>query len=831
MADSDLDLFQATLASIGDAVIATDRQCRVLLINAAAQDLTGCSGDQAKGQPVAEVMRLSDRLGGGRIANPADQVLRSGQIAQLPSPTVLLAAGDREIFIDGTAAPIRDDAGNLRGVVLTFRDDSQNRRAEDRLSNSELRYRLIGQAANDAIWDWDLVINRVVWNEGLQSKFGYPPNDVGEDASWWVRQQAERRLRYQHDLTRAITDNATTAIFMMDDASRCTFMNPAAEAMTGFAFAEVDGEILHDLIHHTRPDGSPYPMPQCPLDRALPEHLEVRNHEDLFFRKNGESFPVICNARVIHENQVPVGTVIEVRDVTEERAVAETIRQSEANFRQLAEAMPQMVWIARADGHVEYFNDRWYDHFGTSPDQSLGDGWITVLHPDDRASTLQRWTTALAGGQSYQTEYRLRGRDGQYRWFLGRGVPVCDDTGGVQRWFGTCTDIDEAKRLQEELRAVAARLSEADRRKDEFLATLAHELRNPLAPIRMGLEVMKLGGQGTAALQEIRETMERQTQQLITLVDDLLDVSRITQGKLRLRRCEVMIAEVVRSAVEASRPWIDEAGHRLNVSVPREPIGLHADPNRLAQVISNLLNNAVKYTPGGGQIELSVRPIAGNVEIVVRDDGIGIPAEMQRRVFEMFAQINGPLEKGYVGLGIGLTLVRSLVEMHGGTIAVHSEGEGRGSEFTVRLPIATPPPPRDDVSRNDDPGPSQAAAQPPRRRVLVVDDNQAAANMLAMVVKMLGNEVRTAGDGQQAIEVAAEYLPEVVLMDIGMPRLNGYEAARHIRQQSWGGAMLLVALTGWGQEEDRQRTRDAGFDHHLVKPADPATLKSLLRQR
>ncbi len=377
----------------------------------------------------------------------------------------------------------------------------------------------------------------------------------------------------------------------------------------------------------------------------------------------------------------------------------------------------------------------------------------------------------------------------------------------------------------ERLRELADRLSEADRRKDEFLATLAHELRNPLAPIRTGLEVMKLAKDDPATIEEIRCTMERQTNQLVMLVDDLLDVSRISKGKLELRKCRVKLADVVQSAVEASRPFIVEFNHELTVAIPEQPIFLDADPNRLAQVLSNLLNNSTKYTPEGGRIRLSSEQQGSDVVISVEDNGLGIPSTMLERIFEMFAQIDRPHEKGYTGLGIGLSLVKSLVEMHAGRIEVYSEGTGKGSVFSVRLPILHEPSGEDCAPSHSDGSPQKTTN---KRKVLVVDDNKAAATMLSMVVRMLGNDVRKAHDGKEGIEVAEEFMPDVILMDIGMPKMNGYDAARHIRRQPWSNGMMLVALTGWGQEEDKIKTKDAGFDHHLVKPAEPAAIQNLL---
>jgi CheY-like chemotaxis protein/anti-sigma regulatory factor (Ser/Thr protein kinase) len=295
---------------------------------------------------------------------------------------------------------------------------------------------------------------------------------------------------------------------------------------------------------------------------------------------------------------------------------------------------------------------------------------------------------------------------------------------------------------------------------------------------------------------------------------------------LELRTRRVSLTEVVQSAVEATRPLIDEAGHEFTLTLPGENVELQADPNRLAQVFSNLLNNACKYTPRGGKIALIAERSEGAVEVTVRDNGLGIPRDMQREVFEMFAQIDRPLERADKGLGIGLTLVKQLVEMHGGTVAVQSDGAGLGSAFSVRLPISIAPAKAEPSSAAR----SEAASPTPKLRVLVVDDNNDGVTMMGIVVRTLGHEVRTAGDGVEAIAAAAEFRPHVVLMDLGMPRMTGYEAAQHIRGQAWGKSMLLVALTGWGLDEDKQRTKDAGFDQHLVKPADPATLRKLLSE-
>jgi len=366
-------------------------------------------------------------------------------------------------------------------------------------------------------------------------------------------------------------------------------------------------------------------------------------------------------------------------------------------------------------------------------------------------------------------------------------------------------------------------LHEADRRKDEFLAILAHELRNPLAPIRNSLHILRLTGSQDANAEHLAAVMERQINHLVRLVDDLMEVSRITRGKIELRKELIELAAVVRSAVETSRPSIDASRHRLTVVIPPEPFTLDGDPVRLAQVFSNLLNNAAKYTPEGGEIRLTVKRLGSEVLIAVRDNGMGIPLEMQPRVFDLFTQVERSAARAQGGLGIGLTLVRRLVEMHGGSVAVRSKGEGQGTEFLVRLPLvptAAPAPP--DQSR------VRPLAVLAPRRVLVADDNKDGADSLGALLQLLGAEVRVAYGGTQALELFATWHPAVVLLDIGMPDLDGCAVAEEIRRRPDGREITLIALTGWGQEEDRLRSFTAGFDHHLIKPANVDALEDLL---
>jgi CheY-like chemotaxis protein/nitrogen-specific signal transduction histidine kinase len=395
---------------------------------------------------------------------------------------------------------------------------------------------------------------------------------------------------------------------------------------------------------------------------------------------------------------------------------------------------------------------------------------------------------------------------------------------GPQRFFtGIVRDITERKRLEDELRLRLEELAENDQRKNEFLATLAHELRNPLAPIRNALQILHMTPAGSDTI-PLHQIMERQVTHMVRLVDDLLEVSRITSGKIELRPEPVDLAGVLHSAVETSKPLLEACGHSFTISIPAEPIPLVADPVRLSQVVANLLNNAAKYTEAGGKIWLSASRNNGEVAISVRDTGVGIPPEMLPQLFRMFAQADRDHKRAQGGLGIGLALAKNLVEMQGGRIEARSEGEGCGAEFVVHLPLGAPGPAPHPEAPSERPEMDASLGS----RVLIVDDNHDAAASLALLLRHWGHDVRTANDGHAAIATVESFQPSVVLLDLGMPGMSGYEVAERIQGMPAGKTCVLVALTGWGQEEDRRRTRDAGFHHHLVKPVDFGAIQTLL---
>jgi PAS domain S-box-containing protein len=502
-------------------------------------------------------------------------------------------------------------------------------------------------------------------------------------------------------------------------------------------------------------------------------------------------------------------------DITGHKRAEEALRTSEQLYRAIGESIDFGVWVCDPAGRNVYVSDSFLKLVGMTQEQCSNFGWGDVLHPDEAERTISAWKECVASGGAWDVEHRFRGVDGKWHPVLARGVPVKNERGEITAWAGINLDISRLKQVEHDLR-------EADQRKDEFLATLAHELRNPLAPIRNVLEILNHSDRDPFLRRDARATIERQLAQLIRLVDDLLDVSRITRNRLELRKERVRLSSVIDQAIETCRPVIDELGHELIVNQPAETIYLQADAVRLAQVFGNLLHNACKFTKSNGKVLLIVQRLNSDVAVQVVDNGVGIAPEMLPKVFDMFVQADHSLERSHGGLGIGLTLVKRLVELHGGSITATSDGPGRGSKFTVRLPVTS------DESPVGQPAHNTATAARAARRILVVDDNRDAARSLAMLLELCGAATRLAHDGAEAVQAAESFRPDVVLLDIGLPNMNGYEVCRAIRETTWGKHMTIVALTGWGQDDFRKRSSEAGFDGHLVKPVELKVLTALL---
>jgi signal transduction histidine kinase len=503
-----------------------------------------------------------------------------------------------------------------------------------------------------------------------------------------------------------------------------------------------------------------------------------------------------------------------------QRQIAETeqaLRASEQKYRALFESIDEGFCIIEFfDGPHGPLSD--YVHVEANPAYTINAGIpdivgrkVRELVPDEAEDWVRIYRDVLLTGRPVRFERELVATGRHLDLAAFRIEPV--ERRQVAVLF---KDITLRKRAEQELK-------DADRRKDEFLATLAHELRNPLAPIRNGLEIMKLAAGDAAAVEQARAMMERQIGQMAHLIDDLMDLSRISRGKIVLQKTRLRLGDALQDAVDTARPHIVERGHELVIAVPPEPILVDADRTRLSQIFGNLLNNAAKYTERGGRIRVAVERHDHDVTVTVADNGVGIPAPMLPKVFDIFTQVDRSLEKSQGGLGIGLSIVKRLVEMHGGTVAAESDGHEQGSSFTVRLPVVAAVAPS-----VDHPEGSGKPASSHRRRILVADDNRDAARSLTLLLRILGNDTQTAHDGLEALEIGATYLPDVVLLDIGMPNLNGLDTCRRMRQEPWGKNIVIVACTGWGQDDDRRKTQDAGFDTHMVKPVDPAALEKLL---
>ncbi len=624
------------------------------------------------------------------------------------------------------------------------------------------------------------------------------------------------RLRRMYE---TVLSNTVDYNFALDCDGRFTFADRTLLTLWGKAsLAEIAGKTPHELGYPT----------------DLADRL-VAHAQFVFATRtpiNAETpYDAGGGPRHYHYYMVPVvgddGAVEAVagssRDVTERKRAEDALREGQQFFHSSIDALAENIAVLDEAGVILAVNDAWRrfadDNRHAAPDYGVGRNYFEDFgrgpELDAEARLVREGVDDVLSGRQelFEMEYPCHS-PAEQRWFVMRVTRF--KTPGPVRVVVLHENVTLRKKSE-------IALWEANRRKDEFLATLAHELRNPLAPIRNGLQVLKLAGRDPAAAEATRAMMERQLGQMVRLVDDLLDISRINSGKLELRRERVELAAVVRNAVETSRPLIDRHGHELTVELPADPVPLDADPVRLAQVFANLLNNAAKYSEDGGRITFTAAVEGREVAVSVRDGGIGIAPAQLAGVFEMFAQVQTALDKSEGGLGIGLSLVKGLTAMHGGTVAVASAGVGHGSEFVVRLPLADAAPAADTPA---------AAPEPARRgagrRVLIVDDNVDSAESLADLLGIAGHEVRTAHDGLAGVAAAESFRPDVVVMDLGMPRLNGYEAARRIRAEPWGAAAVLVAQTGWGSADDRRKTRDAGFDHHMVKPVDPAAMLKLL---
>ena len=669
---------------------------------------------------------------------------------------------------------------------------------------------------------WDVMITRTAAVDGQETRLLAISRDITEQVKAdAAREEAERALHASRERFAQIVGQAATGVVQIDTAGRIVLANQKYCEMVGRSEAELLGMSVAEVTA---------PQSRAATHEAL-ERLKAGTSgvalDKFYLRKDGSLLSATSSVNALRGPGGQFeGLVAIVLDTTESKRVQEQLRASEERYRTLFESVDQgfcifeMIFDA-AGRPVDYrfleMNPMFEQHTGL--EDAVGRTAREML-PGLDAFWFETYGRVALTGEPARFENEA---PAMARWFDVYATRIGGaDSRKVALLF---SDISARKRSEAELRRLADGLAEADRRKTEFLATLAHELRNPLAPIRNGLSVMRLGGDNPAAVDKVREMMERQVGHMVHLIDDLLDVARISGGKLELKRQRADLRSILASAVETSLPLIEAGQHALEVDVPDVPLLMDADTTRIAQVVANLLNNAAKYTPARGRIRLSVRRDENEAVVVVSDTGVGIAGDALAGVFEMFSQIGRTVDRSQGGLGIGLSLVRRLVEMHGGSVAAASGGANAGSVFTVRLPLAQ--------LACAQAAPQAAALAPDAQggaglKVLVVDDNVDAAVTLSMILEASGHVTRVAHDGQQALELARDFRPRVVFLDIGMPGMSGYDTARAMRTMAELEGSVLVALTGWGADSDRQRSSEAGFDHHLTKPVQLAVVGELL---
>ena len=612
----------------------------------------------------------------------------------------------------------------------------------------------------------------------------------------------------------AIVDSSDDAIISKNLDGTIMSWNKSATRLFGYSADEAIGKPVTMLIPADRLHEETVILARVRAGSLMPAYDTVRR------RKDGSLVDVSLSVSPIIEEGKIVGASKIARDITARKQVEERIRQSREALSGLVERAPFGVFIVDSQLRITQMNagsqTGAFRNVRPVIGRDLGEALRIIWPPEVAAEALAVFRRTLATGEPYISRNFTQARRDidaveSYEWEVHR-LRLPDGQYGVATYYFDSTRLRQAEQA----------LREADRRKDEFLATLAHELRNPLAPIRNGLQILRLAGSEQQSTQQVLEMIERQLSHLIRLVDDLMEVARVTRGKIELRREPIDLATVVRNAVDTSRPLIEAARHELTVDVDTEPLTVMADPVRLAQVIANLLNNAAKYTDEGGRIFVRAGRDGASAIVSVRDNGVGIPSDMLAHVFDLFAQANRTYQRAQGGLGIGLTLVRSLVELHGGSVVAKSDGPGLGSEFIVRLPLGL------ELPAGGEPTQTQGTGELGAHRILVVDDSRDAAESLAILLRHLGADVQIAGDGQEALAVLETYRPSVVLLDIGMPGMDGFEVARRARQRQSGRDATLIALSGWGQDEDRRRSEEAGIDYHFVKPVDVDALTRLL---
>lgn len=782
-------------------------------------------------------------------------------------------------------APIRAPDGSIRKWVGVNIDINARKLAQEALRESEQRMRLAQDAANAGAWEWRLADNRNVWSENLWALYGLSPGVAATYESWLRSVHPEDRERVVHAISTAAQageefeaqwrinlpagasprwvlsrgspifgpDGAPDRYIgiVFDISERKNAEDALAESerryrllyesmRDPFAQTDMDGRLLHfnelfremlgysedELKRLTYQDLTPERWHEVDAG-IVRDQILARGYSDVYEkeyrRRDGTVFPV--ELRVIlsrDEDGNPIGMWAIVRDVTARKQAEAALRDHQQRMRLATQAAEVGIWEWNIETDEIRWDDQLFRIYGMRPpaDNMLTfQDWADRVFPDDLPTQTELLRQHSQSKGAHTREFRIvRKDDGEIRVIQTVETIRMEEDGRIEWMVGTNRDITEQKRNEEALR-------EADRRKDAFIATLAHELRNPLAPIHNGVHILKAAARkrGNESDAPVLDMMERQVGHLVRLVDDLLDIARITSGKIELRREPADIGAVLADALETSQSLIQRKGHRVVLRAPSGTLRVHGDPMRLTQAFTNLLNNAAHYTPNGGLIEIEAERRGAEAVVTVRDNGNGVAPDALPRIFELFARIGDKMDDR--GLGIGLALVRNLIELHGGAIEAKSAGLGKGSEFVVRLPLTLA---EDGKIADADADADAPLARSARKRALIVDDDHDVADTLALLLESLGATVRVAYSGDEGEREAVAFRPEVVFLDLGMPRQDGFETARRIRRIFDSEQLTLVALSGWGQEDDRRKTRAAGFDAHLTKPATVEELMAVL---
>lgn len=785
-----------TLSSIGDAVISTDAEGRIQFVNPIAEGLIGCTQANARDRFISDVFHIINETTREPVENPALIALKEGRIVGLANHTVLIAIDGKETYIDDSAAPIKSLRGEIIGSVLVFRDIGEKKRAERALRESTVRLRLALNAGQMQVWDWEFTRN-IETNAATSPEMIAIDNFLGQMG---LSLHPDERSRAQDLIRQAIAQT---------DGFDFEFRAVSQQKQTRW-FA-VRGKTLSD--------------------DELPTGRIVGIATDITRRKRIEQ-----TTAFLAEASATLAVLIDFDSTVQKLAsLAVPFFADWASVDLLdASGAIRRVAIAHVDPAKTAMGYEFYQRNPQELNPAYGLGQIIYtgtakLIPDLTDDILGRSITnpaALAmirklGLRSFiGVPLRVRGK------VLGVLSFVAAESGHTydEADLAAAQNLADRGAVAMENARLYREIQDQDRRKDEFLATLAHELRNPLSPIRNSIQILKMPQVTEDMIVQTRDMMERQVNHLVHLVDDLLDVSRVMRGKIDLKKRPVEVSMLVTRALETVFSLIEQQELQVQTTIAPEPLLLDADPVRMVQIISNLLANAAKYNNPHGHIWITAVREGNQAVLRIRDDGIGISRDMLSHIFELFVQADQSFSKAQGGLGIGLTLVQNLVEMHGGTVQVQSAGLGQGAEFIVRLPLAAP---KDRSSTPTELSSGQELAVCPLK-IMIVDDNRDAANSLGILLRLQGHSIEIANDGPTAIAKAMEFIPDVIFLDIGMPGMDGYEVARRLRQSAGLERIVIVALTGWGQEQDRRRSADAGFNQHLVKPPETTTLEKLL---